>query len=153
MTNLGLPVPPGFTITTEACKVYLNEGSEPKELADEVTEHLASLEKARGKALGQPDDPLLVSVRSGAKFSMPGMMDTVLNIGLNDESVAGLAKQSDGERFAQDSYRRLLQMFGGTVLGLDHELFSDERDGLKKKRDTEADLDLTPDDLKELVET
>src|SRR6476660_9523678 len=94
MTNLGLPVPPGFTITTEACKVYLNEGSEPKELAGEVTTHLASLEKARGKGLGQADDPLLVSVRSSAKFSMPGMMETVLNVGLNDESVQGLARQA-----------------------------------------------------------
>src|SRR3954462_3126640 len=119
MTNLGLPVPPGFVITTEACKVYLAEGSEPKELADEVSEHLQALEQAMGKRLGQADDPLLVSVRSGAKFSMPGMMDTVLNIGLSDASVTGLAKQSGNERFAWDSYRRLVQMFGRTVLGVD----------------------------------
>lgn len=153
MTNLGLPVPPGFTITTEACRAYLDAGSQPDEMAAEVTEHLEALEKTMGRRLGDADDPLLVSVRSGAKFSMPGMMETVLNVGLNDQSVAGLARQSEDERFAQDSYRRLLQMFGGTVLGLDHELFSDELDALKKKRGTEADLDLDPDDLKELVET
>src|SRR4051794_34411478 len=109
MTNLGLPVPPGFVITTEACKVYLETGDEPKELTDEVSKHLDSLEQAMGKQLGQSDDPLLVSVRSGAKFSMPGMMDTVLNIGLNDESVQGLAKQAGSDRFAWDSYRRLIR--------------------------------------------
>ena len=91
MTNLGLPVPPGFTITTEACKVYLESGEEPADLRDEIGEHLSALEKEMGRTLGQPDDPLLVSVRSGAKFSMPGMMETVLNIGLNDESVLGLS--------------------------------------------------------------
>src|SRR5881398_1268514 len=107
MTNLGLPVPPGFVITTEACKVYLEQGDEPPELAQEVTEHLTQLENAMGKQLGQSDDPLLVSVRSGAKFSMPGMMETVLNIGLNDQSVRGIAAQADSERFAFDSYRRL----------------------------------------------
>ncbi|MFD8022407.1 PEP/pyruvate-binding domain-containing protein, partial [Streptomyces lavendulae] len=117
MTNLGLPVPPGFTITTEACKVYLESGSAPAALRDEVGAHLAALEAKMGKKLGQSDDPLLVSVRSGAKFSMPGMMDTVLNIGLSDESVVGLAAQADNERFAWDSYRRLIQMFGKTVLG------------------------------------
>src|SRR5579885_1133043 len=98
MTNLGLPVPPGFTITTEACKAYLETGREPEGLRDEVTAHLEALEQRMGKKLGQPDNPLLVSVRSGAKFSMPGMMDTVLNIGLNDESVAGLAKQAGNDR-------------------------------------------------------
>src|SRR6516162_8103256 len=119
MTNLGLPVPPGFTITVEACKEYLRSGREPAELADEVSTHLDALESQMGKRLGQPDDPLLVSVRSGAKFSMPGMMETVLNIGLNDQSVNGLARQAGGdegaERFAWDSYRRLIQMFGKTV--------------------------------------
>jgi pyruvate,orthophosphate dikinase len=152
MTNLGLPVPPGFVITTEACKVYLNEGSEPPELAAEVTQHLASLEQAMGKALGQPDDPLLVSVRSGAKFSMPGMMDTVLNIGLNDESVAGLAKQAGNDRFAWDSYRRLIQMFGKTVLGVDGEHFDDVFDEAKKHKGTTNDLDLDDNDLREIVE-
>ena len=119
MTNLGLPVPPGFTISTDACRAYLEQGKEPDGLADEVTEHLAALEKAMGRALGDPAGPLLVSVRSGAKYSMPGMMETVLNVGLNAESVHGLAAMTDGdERFAYDSYRRLLQMFGTTVLGL-----------------------------------
>ena len=119
MTNLGLPVPPGFTITTEACRAYLQHGGEPDGLAEQVSAHLATLEDRMGRRLGQVDDPLLVSVRSGAKFSMPGMMETVLNIGLNDESVVGLARQSQDERFAQDSYRRLLQMFGATVLHID----------------------------------
>ena len=100
MTNLGLPVPPGFTITTDACRYYLAEGTVPDGLEDEVTRHLTALESAMGRELGDSDDPLLVSVRSGAKFSMPGMMDTVLNIGLSDESVDGLAKQSGNERFA-----------------------------------------------------
>ena len=131
MTNLGLPVPPGFTITVEACKEYLKSGREPAELADEVSEHLADLESQMGKRLGQPDDPLLVSVRSGAKFSMPGMMETVLNIGLNDQSVRGLAAQAGNERFAFDSYRRLIQMFGKTVLGIPGEAFEEALDAAK----------------------
>src|SRR6187431_1261333 len=98
MTNLGLPVPPGFTITTEACRAYLRDGGDPDGLEEEVSAHLAALEDTMGRQLGQSDDPLLVSVRSGAKFSMPGMMETVLNIGLNDESVLGLARQSQDER-------------------------------------------------------
>src|SRR3954447_23519117 len=153
MTNLGIPVPPGFTVSTEACKVYLDSGSEPAELRDEVSEHLANLEKVMGKALGQPDDPLLVSVRSGAKFSMPGMMETVLNIGLNDESVQGLTKQSGSDRFAWDSYRRLIQMFGKTVLGIEGEHFEDAIDAAKKAKGTANDLDLDADDLCTLVET
>ena len=114
MTKLGLPVPPGFTITTEACRAYLNEGAVPAELATEVTQALRDVEDELGRHLGDPKDPLLVSVRSGAKFSMPGMMETVLNIGLNDQSVVGLAEISQDERFAWDSYRRLIQMFGKT---------------------------------------
>src|SRR4051812_49306235 len=153
MTNLGLPVPPGFVITTEACKAYLNSGSEPPELAAEVTEHLGALESAMGKRLGDPDDPLLVSVRSGAKFSMPGMMDTVLNIGLSDASVTGLAKQAGNERFAWDSYRRLVQMFGRTVLGVDGELFEHVLDEAKKTKGTKDDLDLDEGDLQRIVET
>lgn len=153
MTNLGLPVPPGFTISTETCRAYLAEGGEPDGLAEEVTEHLASLEEAMGKKLGDADDPLLVSVRSGAKFSMPGMMETVLNVGLNDTSVGGLAARSESERFALDSYRRLLQMFGGTVLDVHHELFSDALDEVKRAKGTESDLDLDADDLRGLVET
>ena len=152
MSNLGLPVPPGFVITTEACKTYLDSGAEPAELRDEVTEHLHSLEEAMGKRVGQADDPLLVSVRSGAKFSMPGMMETVLNIGLNDESVQGLAKQAGSERFAWDSYRRLIQMFGKTVLGIDGEHFEDAMDEAKKSRGTKNDLDLDEGAMREIVE-
>ncbi|WP_329191178.1 pyruvate, phosphate dikinase [Actinacidiphila glaucinigra] len=152
MTNLGLPVPPGFTITTEACKVYLESGAEPTALRDEVSAHLDALEQRMGKKLGQADDPLLVSVRSGAKFSMPGMMDTVLNIGLSDASVVGLAAQAGNERFAWDSYRRLIQMFGKTVLGVDGELFEDALEDAKRAKGTHDDLDLDAGDLQRLVE-
>ncbi|MDH2391318.1 MULTISPECIES: pyruvate, phosphate dikinase [Streptomyces] len=151
MTNLGLPVPPGFTITTEACKVYLDSGEEPPALRDEVSAHLAGLEQTMGKKLGQADNPLLVSVRSGAKFSMPGMMDTVLNIGLSDDSVAGLAKQSGDERFAWDSYRRLIQMFGKTVMGVDGELFEEALDEAKEAKKVTVDTDLDAGDLQKLV--
>lgn len=153
MTTLGLPVPPGFTISTETCRAYLAEGGEPDGLAEEVTAHLATLESAMDKRLGDADDPLLVSVRSGAKFSMPGMMETVLNVGLNDTSVGGLAARSEDERFALDSYRRLLQMFGGTVLDVDSELFSEALDAAKRAKGSESDLDLDADDLRDLVET
>src|SRR4051794_6975421 len=153
MTNLKLPVPPGFTITTEACRAFLKSGREPDGLTDEVGEHLDRLEQAMGKKLGQSDDPLLVSVRSGAKFSMPGMMETVLNIGLNDQSVRGLAKQAGNERFAFDSYRRLIQMFGKTVLGIDGEHFEDALDAAKDAKGTKNDLDLDADDMRKLVET
>ena len=151
MTNLGLPVPPGFTITTEACRAYLQAGHQPDGLTEEVDRHLAALEEAMGRRLGDPQDPLLVSVRSGAKFSMPGMMETVLNIGLNDESVEGLAAQSDDERFALDSYRRLLQMFGTTVLGIHGEVFSGDLDALKERQGTHEDTDLGVGELRELV--
>ncbi|MFI9105944.1 pyruvate, phosphate dikinase [Streptomyces fildesensis] len=152
MTNLGLPVPPGFIITTEACKVYLDSGHEPAELRDEVSAHLDALEQKMGKKLGQPDNPLLVSVRSGAKFSMPGMMDTVLNIGMSDASVAGLAAQAGDERFAWDSYRRLLQMFGKTVMGVDGELFEEALEEIKRAKGAESDLGLDAADLQQLVE-
>ncbi|WP_114252260.1 pyruvate, phosphate dikinase [Streptomyces sp. Go-475] len=151
MTNLGLPVPPGFTITTEACKVYLDSGEEPAALRDEVSAHLDALERRMGKKLGQPDNPLLVSVRSGAKFSMPGMMDTVLNIGLSDKSVQGLAKQAGDDRFAWDSYRRLIQMFGKTVLGVDGELFEDALEAAKAAKKVTVDTELEAADLKKLV--
>ncbi|MFE9770732.1 pyruvate, phosphate dikinase [Streptomyces sp. NPDC005931] len=151
MTNLGLPVPPGFTITTEACKVYLDSGQEPAALRDEVSAHLVALEEKMGKKLGQPDNPLLVSVRSGAKFSMPGMMDTVLNIGLSDKSVQGLAKQAGDDRFAWDSYRRLIQMFGKTVLGVDGELFEDALEAAKAAKKVTVDTELEASDLKKLV--
>ncbi|MEU7226047.1 pyruvate, phosphate dikinase [Streptomyces chrestomyceticus] len=151
MTNLGLPVPPGFTITTEACKVYLDSGQEPAALRAEVTEHLEALEATMGKKLGQADNPLLVSVRSGAKFSMPGMMDTVLNIGLSDASVSGLATQAGDERFAWDSYRRLIQMFGKTVLGVDGDLFEEALEEAKRAKGVRVDVDLDAADLKNLV--
>ncbi|GAA1722590.1 pyruvate, phosphate dikinase [Fodinicola feengrottensis] len=153
MTNLGLPVPPGFTITTRACQAFLETGANPPELAGQVGEHLAALEKTMGKTLGDAADPLLVSVRSGAKFSMPGMMETVLNVGLNDESVHGLANQSGDERFAQDSYRRLLQMFGKTVLDIDGEHFESAIDAAKKAKGAKNDIDLDADDLRDLVKT
>ncbi|MDQ1723385.1 MAG: pyruvate, orthophosphate dikinase, partial [Frankiaceae bacterium] len=153
MTNLGLPVPPGFVITTEACRTYLESGSSPVELENEISEHIAALETQMGRKLGDSDDPLLVSVRSGAKFSMPGMMDTVLNIGLNDQSVHGLAKQGGHPRFAWDSYRRLLSMFGKTVLGVEGELFEHALDVLKASKNTTNDLDLDENDFQKLVET
>ncbi|GAA2870280.1 pyruvate, phosphate dikinase [Streptosporangium fragile] len=151
MTNLGLPVPPGFTITTDACRRFLQDAAFPDGLEEEISEHLAALEARMGRRLGQADDPLLVSVRSGAAFSMPGMMDTVLNIGLNDDSVHGLAKQASGnERFAWDSYRRLIQMFGKTVQGIDGELFDEALEELKDGRN---DLELEAADFQRLVAT
>lgn len=151
MTNLGLPVPPGFTITTDACRSYLNLGATPESLDVEVTAQLRAVEQQMGKTLGAAEDPLLVSVRSGAKFSMPGMMETVLNIGLNDESVEGLAAKSGNDRFAWDSYRRLIQMFGKTVLDIDGEHFSKPIEELQHAKGYAGDLDMTTEDLKELV--
>jgi pyruvate,orthophosphate dikinase len=153
MTNLGLPVPPGFVITTEACRHYLEQGTTPQGLDEEITSHLDQLEAAMGRKLGDPADPLLVSVRSGAKFSMPGMMETVLNIGLSDESVQGLAKQAGNERFAWDSYRRLLQMFGKTVLDIEGEHFEHAIDDIKKTKGVRNDLELDAADLQALVDT
>jgi pyruvate,orthophosphate dikinase len=153
MTNLGLPVPPGFTITTEACQAYLVDGHEPPTLRAEVDAHLAALERTMGRRLGDPDDPLLVSVRSGAKFSMPGMMETVLNVGLTDESVRGLAKQAGGdERFAWDSYRRLIQMFGKTVCDVPGEAFEHALDDAKSAKGVRFDLELDASDLRTLVD-
>src|SRR5712691_7249088 len=153
MTNLGLPVPPGFTITTEACLTYLEAGRFPDGLMSESEEHLASLEKAMGKALGDESDPLLVSVRSGAKFSMPCMMDTVLNLGLNDGSMRGLAAQSSDERFAWDSYRRFVQMFGKIVLDIPGERFEERLEEAKERKGPDAkDTDLDARDLRELTE-
>jgi pyruvate,orthophosphate dikinase len=151
MTNLGLPVPPGFTITTDACRHYLASGTLPDGLDAEVTSQLAAVEQSMGRKLGSPSDPLLVSVRSGAKFSMPGMMDTVLNIGLSDESVEGLAAQAGNERFAWDSYRRLIQMFGKTVLGIDASHFEHALETAKKTRGVAADTDLDAADLRDLT--
>ena len=151
MTNLGLPVPPGFTITTDACRYYLAEGTVPDGLDQEVTRHLRDLEASIGRKLGDSDDPLLVSVRSGAKFSMPGMMDTVLNVGLSDHSVDGLAKQSGNERFAWDAYRRLIQMFGKTVLDIDGAHFEHAIDAAKKAKGVASDTELNAEDLKTLT--
>lgn len=152
MTRLGLPVPPGFTITTEACRAYMRTGEVPPELRVEVTMAVRHLEDELGRRLGDFHEPLLVSVRSGAKFSMPGMMETVLNVGLNDASVQGLAALSGDERFAWDSYRRLIQMFGRTVLGIDPDLFADALDKSKAARGVTADVDLDAGDLRGLVD-
>ncbi|MGH2792972.1 MAG: PEP/pyruvate-binding domain-containing protein, partial [Actinomycetota bacterium] len=152
MTRLGLPVPPGFTITTEACNAYRKGGRKfPTGLTDQVAKRLRKLEETMGRGLGDPHDPLLVSVRSGAKFSMPGMMDTVLNVGLNDESVEGLAKQTSDDRFAWDSYRRLCQMFGKTVMDVDGERFEHALEEAKRAAGTREDTGLSSDHLRDLV--
>ncbi|MEU3143031.1 MULTISPECIES: pyruvate, phosphate dikinase [unclassified Streptomyces] len=153
MTRLGLPVPPGFTVTTEACRAFLATGGEPLGMWEEISEHLRAVETAAGKLLGQPDDPLLLSVRSGARFSMPGMMETILDIGLNDESVLGLAEVSGSERFAWDSYRRLVQMFGSTVMGVAPSRFERAITLLKDLRGVPDDVHLDAGDLTQLVET
>jgi pyruvate,orthophosphate dikinase len=154
MTNLGLPVPPGFTITTEACNAYReSDRTFPNGLLDEIAEHRKRLEEKMGRQIGDARDPLLVSVRSGAPFSMPGMMDTVLNVGLNDESVDGLVRQTSSPRFAWDSYRRLLQMFGKTVMGIDGELFEEALEKRKEKRGVTNDVDLDTSDLESLVKS
>jgi len=153
MTKLGLPVPPGFTITTEACKVYMAHDAMPDGLMDEVRAALTALEADMGKRLGDGTDPLLVSVRSGAPFSMPGMMDTVLNLGLNDVSVQGLAAQTGNERFAYDSYRRFVQMFGKIVLDVPGDDFEHALEALRAERGVATDPELSADDLKGLVET
>ncbi len=154
MTNMGLPVPHGFTITTEACLTYLAEGGHPAGLMDEVDQHLAMLETSMGKTLGDAGDPLLVSVRSGAKFSMPGMMDTVLNLGLNEASVAGLAAQTgDDLRFARDAYRRFIQMFGKIVMDVPADAFEHALDEAKQALGPNAqDTDLSAEDLSALIE-
>jgi pyruvate, orthophosphate dikinase len=153
MTNMGLPVPPGFTITTQGCLEYLKGGDFPPGMMEEAEEQLRGLEDAMGKKLGDPSNPQLVSVRSGAKFSMPGMMDTVLNLGLNDDSVQGLAKQTGNDRFAWDSYRRFVQMFGKIVLDIDAEKFEERLDEAKAAKGEGAkDTDLDAGDLRKLAE-
>ncbi len=153
MAIMGLPVPPGFTITCQACMEYYNADPPalPAGLAEDIAEHLAGLEDKMGKKLGDPDDPLLVSVRSGSPFSMPGMMDTVLNLGLNDASVQGLIAQTGNERFAWDSYRRFVQMFSKVVLDVEGNLFENALTAKKASRQVENDTDLTAEDLRELV--
>ncbi|HEX9696682.1 MAG TPA: pyruvate, phosphate dikinase [Actinomycetota bacterium] len=152
MTGMGLPVPHGFTITTGACREYMHTGAFPPGLMGDVAKHLAKLEKAMGRRLGDPDDPQLVSVRSGAKFSMPGMMDTVLNLGLNDHSVNGLARVSSNPRFAWDAYRRFIQMFGKVVMGAEGDRFEHAIDEAKKRKGVPVDTDLDEQDLRELVD-
>ncbi len=154
MTNAALPVPPGFTITTEACNAYYEVGEKfPEGMWEEVIEALKAVEGSTGKKLGDPSNPLLVSVRSGAKFSMPGMMDTVLNLGLNEETLKGLAVLTGNERFAYDAYRRFIQMFGKIVLGIDGELFEHALREAKRKAGAKMDTDLTAADLKNLCVT
>ncbi len=152
MSSIGLPVPPGFTISTETCKIYNEkEGQWPEGLQDQVTQGIKHIEKEIGMSFGSADNPLLVSVRSGAAVSMPGMMDTVLNLGLNDKVVAGLAKKTGNERFAYDSYRRFIDMFGDVVMNVSHDYFEQAIAGLKEEKNVENDIELTTDDLKVLV--
>jgi pyruvate, orthophosphate dikinase len=152
MTALGIPVPAGFTVTTEACVEYMRRGRElPSGLTEEVQGHLRALEETTGKRFGDPEDPLLVSVRSGAAVSMPGMMDTILNLGLNDEAVEGLARSTGNARFAYDAYRRLVQMYGEVVDGIEAHRFEDALAELKRERGAAQDVDLSADDLRELV--
>jgi pyruvate, orthophosphate dikinase len=153
MTQLGVPVPAGFTITTDACRAYLQEGGLPEGLDDEIDEHIARLEERTGKRFGDERDPLLVSVRSGAAISMPGMMDTILNLGLNDVAVDGLTGTTSNPRFARDSYRRLIQMYGEVVDGIDGHRFESALADLKRARNAEQDVDLSADDLAELIGT
>src|SRR6202166_1084840 len=151
MTNAGLPVPPGFTIQTEACREYMRQGSVSKEVDRQMEEALAKLEALQVQKLGTGENPVLVRVRSGAKFSMPGMMDTILNLGLNDESVESLAKRSNNSRFAYDSYRRLIQMFGSVVLEIEKHAFEEVFDSKKKQRKAKLDTDLDAKALKEVI--
>src|SRR3954466_9421985 len=152
MSNLGLPVPPGFTITTEVCTYfYAHEKSYPTELRDQVGDGLAALERSLGARFGDANNPLLVSVRSGARVSMPGMMDTVLNLGLNDQAVLGLARKSGDERFAYDSYRRFIQMYGQVVLGIDHHHFEELIENHKLETGASLDTELTAEDWRQIV--
>jgi pyruvate,orthophosphate dikinase len=153
MTQLGVPVPRGFTITTDACRAYMREGGSPEGLEEQVGEHIARLEEKTGKRFGDTEDPLLLSVRSGAAVSMPGMMDTILNLGLNDDAVEGLTQTTGNPRFARDSYRRLIQMFGEVVDGIAGHRFEQALGDLKRERGARQDVDLSPDDLAQLVET
>ncbi len=148
MTNIGIPVPPGFTISTEVCVYYYRNNGYPEGLKEEVQEALKRVEELTGKKFGDKDNPLLVSVRSGARVSMPGMMDTILNLGLNDETVQGLMKQTDSPRFAYDSYRRFVQMYGNVVLGVEHDKFEEIINEFKEKKGVKQDIELDADDWK-----
>src|SRR3954462_9214944 len=141
MTQLGIPVPAGFTITTDACRAFMASGGEVEGLEEEVAEHIARLEQQTGKRFGDPEDPLLVSVRSGAAVSMPGMMDTILNLGLNDDAVEGLAASTGNQRFAYDSYRRLIQMYGEVAEGVDPHRFEQALTDLKAQRGVQQDVE------------
>src|SRR6476659_8798443 len=153
MTNAGLPVPPGFTIATEVCNIYYKEkGKIPAPINREIVEHVKKLEKTAGATLGSTENPLLVSVRSGAKFSMPGMMDTILNLGLNDDAVEGLKRRTDNGRFAFDSYRRFIQMFGNVVLEIPKDVFEHEFDAVKKQRNVKLDTGLDESALRQVVD-
>jgi len=153
MSSIGLPVPSGFTITTEACKQFHDEKETwPKGLEEQIKEGIKHIEGDMGGTFGDNENPLLVSVRSGAAQSMPGMMDTVLNLGLNDDAVEGLARLTKNERFAYDSYRRFIDMFGDVVMGVSHEYFEDAFTHLKEEIGVELDTELSVDDLKELVD-
>ncbi|NLT58191.1 MAG: pyruvate, phosphate dikinase, partial [Clostridiales bacterium] len=152
MTRLGMPVPQGFTVTTEAClKYYEDNLTIAPEVEEQIFEHLAALEQIAGRRFGDNADPLLVSVRSGARASMPGMMDTVLNLGMNDQAVEGLAAQTANPRFAYDSYRRFIQMFSDVVMELPKKAFEEHIDQLKAERGVALDTELTADDMRELV--
>src|SRR5438105_1762274 len=154
MTNIGVPVPPGFTISTEVCTYfYANNRRYPPELQQQVAENLACVEKSAGKKLGDAKRPLLVSVRSGARASMPGMMDTILNLGLNDDTVEALAKSAKDERFAYDSYRRLIQMYSDVVLAIDKEHFEEQLHAARDRAGAKSDAQIPVDDLKALIET
>src|SRR5437016_1058998 len=153
MTRMGVPVPAGFTITTDACRAYMEARDLPAGLEEEVEEHVRRLEQRAGKRFGSADDPLLVSVRSGAAVSMPGMMDTILNLGLSDETTEGLGGRTGNARFAYDSYRRLIQMFGEVVDGVDAHRFESALTALKQRRGVQQDTDLDADELRGLVET
>ncbi|MBN1629495.1 MAG: pyruvate, phosphate dikinase, partial [Thermoleophilia bacterium] len=151
MTGLGIPVPPGFTVTTAGCVYYSTHGEYPAGLKEEIEEHLHALEQLTGKTLGDPKNPLLLSVRSGAVFSMPGMMDTVLNLGLNDETVEGMVQATGNPRFVYDSYRRFISMFGDVVMGVDSQAFEDALTTKKAEVGAKLDTDLTADDLRDLT--
>jgi len=153
MTALGIPVPAGFTVTTDACRETMRTGEVAEALWPEVDEHVERLQDRSGKRFGDAHEPLLVSVRSGAAISMPGMMDTILNLGLNDTAVEGLAEATGNPRFAYDSYRRLIQMYGEVVDGVEGHLFEGELQGLKERRGIRQDVELTADDLRELIGT
>ncbi|MGD8822526.1 MAG: PEP/pyruvate-binding domain-containing protein, partial [Anaerolineales bacterium] len=153
MTRIGVPVPPGFTVTTDACNAFLDAGeSFPEDMWDQVVAALKDVEEKTEKKFGDKDNPLLVSCRSGAKFSMPGMMDTVLNLGMNDETALGMVELTDDPRFVYDAYRRLVQMFGSVVLGMDDEAFEEPLNEFKKEKGYKSDTELSAEDWKKLTE-